>query len=201
MTAKLEINKAERGKEFYDQAYKNGGYNKMYAKHYKQSPYINVWKKAIDIISEVDHPKFIEIGCGVGQFANLLFDSGFDHYKGIDFSDEAIRMAKITNSNNSEKFSIDNAYSSAIYNEEYNVVIIFEVLEHLKEDKEVLRKIKKGAHVLFSVPNFNSASHVRYFENENDVFYRYNQILNIVDLYSIKVSTKNIIYLGHGIKK
>lgn len=110
----METNKAEKKKEFYDHAYQKGGYNQMYAKHYRYSPYITIWEKAIELLKETEHPTLVEIGCGIEQFANMLFDHGFHQYKGIDFSDEAIRFAKHTNREHREKFNVDDAYTSEI---------------------------------------------------------------------------------------
>ncbi|WP_449539528.1 class I SAM-dependent methyltransferase [Ferdinandcohnia sp. Marseille-Q9671] len=194
----MEVNKEEKDKDFYDDVYKKGG---MYAKHYQASPYFEIWKKSIDIIKEIESPDILEIGCGVGQFANMLFDQGFKEYKGFDYSDEAIKLAQQTNPYEHKKFHVDNAYNSKIFQEDYNTIIIYEVLEHLKEDILVLNKIKKGVNVLFSVPNFDSASHVRYFQDKNDITQRYSEVIDIKDIYAFHISTRNIIYLGHGIKK
>lgn len=197
----LELNKEEKNKNFYDEAYQKGGHNNMYAKHYQKSPYFDVWKKAISLMKDIQNPKILEIGCGGGQFANMLLDQGFHQYKGFDFSDGAIKLAKETNPNEHEKFFVDDAYTSSIYQESYNIVITFEVLEHLKEDINVLNKIKKDVHVFFSVPNFDSASHVRYFQNKMEIIRRYHELIDIKNLYSFHVSSQNIIYLGCGIKK
>lgn len=194
----MEINKEEKNKNFYDEVYKKGG---MYSKHYQASPYFKVWKKSIDLIKEIKNPNILEIGCGVGQFANMLFDQGFKEYRGFDYSDEAIKIAKQTNPHDCKKFQVDNAYNSKIFQENYNTVIIFEVLEHLKEDFLVLNKVKSGVNVLFSVPNFDSASHVRYFKDKNDIIQRYSEIVDIKDIYGFHISSRNIIFLGYGEKK
>jgi 2-polyprenyl-3-methyl-5-hydroxy-6-metoxy-1,4-benzoquinol methylase len=194
----MEMNKAEKNKDFYDEVYKKGG---MYAKHYQASPYYKIWKKSIDLLKEIKNPDILEIGCGVGQFANMLFDQGFKDYKGFDYSDEAIKLAQQTNPQEREKFHVDSAYTSTIFRENYNTVIIFEVLEHLKEDMLVLNKIKSGVNVIFSVPNFDSASHVRYFKDKNEIVQRYNEIVEIQDVYGYPISSRNVIYLGYGRKK
>ena len=45
----------------------------------------------------------------------------------------------------------------------YEIVICLETLEHLQDDLAVIEKIKPGAYVIFSVPNFDYESHVRHF--------------------------------------
>ncbi|MFA9456773.1 class I SAM-dependent methyltransferase [Halalkalibacter sp. AB-rgal2] len=191
----------EKGKDFYNNAYQNGGYKNMYRKHYSTSPYFKVWNKAIEIIKTIDNPAMIEIGCGVGQFAQMLFDHHYTQYKGIDFSDTAISLAQTRNPLFQKNFSIDDAYTSSIYEEHYNLVILFEVLEHLQQDLPVLANIKKGVKVIFSVPNFDSASHVRHFQSKEHVFERYRNELHINQIHPIKISTRNTIYLGDGQKR
>lgn len=46
---------------------------------------------------------------------------------------------------------------------------MLEVLEHLSKDRKVLMRLPKRSRIIFSVPNFDSASHVRVFHSEEDV--------------------------------
>ncbi|MFE8696014.1 class I SAM-dependent methyltransferase [Cytobacillus sp. FJAT-53684] len=191
----------EKEESFYDKVYKTGGSSRMYKKHYTQSIYLPIWKKALELIQNVKQPDIIDIGCGVGQFANMLFHNGLYNYKGIDFSKEAIRLAREQNSDQMDKFEVDNAYSSKIYHQNYNIVILFEVLEHLQEDIDVLEKIRSGATIFFSVPNFNSESHVRWFTSEEDIKNRYGNYVQIDKIYPFRIGRENKIYLCHGTKK
>lgn len=100
--------------------------NKEYYVKYDKSIYFPVWKKAVEIIKKIDNPRILEIGCGVGQFANYLFDEGFAEYIGIDFSEEAIRKAKDTNIRYKDNFYVDNAYTTDFFNRNYNVLVLFE---------------------------------------------------------------------------
>ena len=189
----------EKDNSYYDQMYNLP--NKEYEVKYKESIYFPVWEKAVEIIKKIDNPKILEIGCGVGQFANYLFDEGFTEYIGIDFSEEAIRKAKDTNIRHKNNFYVDNAYTTDFFNRNYNVVVLFEFLEHVAEDIEILKKIKAGSHVLLSVPNFYSIAHVRWFENADKIIQRFGVILSILKVYEYKSSNTSIIFLVHGIKK
>lgn len=62
----------------------------------------------------------------------------------------------------------------------------------------MLSNIRKGANILFSVPNFNSASHVRYFTSEEEVKSRYEKWIDIKEMYRFRLSTRNVIYMGKG---
>ncbi|MCR6105593.1 class I SAM-dependent methyltransferase [Salipaludibacillus agaradhaerens] len=190
----------EKNNDFYDQVYKAGGHKRMYAKHYRHSPYLQLWEKSLHILKGMKDPKIIDIGCGVGQYANLLFDHELLDYKGIDFSDEAIRLAKMTNNLYEDKFEVDDAYTSSIYDDDYNTAILFEVLEHLQEDLRVLSKIKVGTHVILSVPNFDTVSHVRYFTGEEDVNKRYGELIAFQEIYTFPLAGSSKLFLAHGIK-
>ncbi|MCR6097562.1 methyltransferase domain-containing protein [Salipaludibacillus agaradhaerens] len=190
----------EKNNDFYDEIYKAGGHKKMYSKNYQHSPYIQLWEKSIDILKKMEDPRIIDIGCGVGQYANLLFDHEFFHYMGIDFSDEAIRLAKMTNSLYKDKFKTDNAYTSSIYNDDYNTAILFEVLEHLQEDLRVLNKLRKGTYVILSVPNFDTVSHVRYFTGEEDVEKRYGELITFKEIYTFPLAGSSKLFLAYGVK-
>lgn len=188
------------GSDMYDEIYKVGGYNKAYFKHYSETLYINIWNKALQFIKGIESPKIIDIGCGPGQFANLLFDNNIFDYKGIDYSKEAIKIAKTLNSTLSSNFYIDNAYTSSIFMEEYNIVTLFEVLEHMDEDIKIINRIKKGAVVLFSVPNYMSKGHVRYFSSKDEISNRYNSTVDIKEIHEFYITETNIIYLAIGKK-
>ncbi|MBM7623040.1 methyltransferase domain-containing protein [Sporohalobacter salinus] len=197
-----KIKSQEKQADFYNNMYSDGGYKKMYFKHYEETPYIEVWKRAVEIIDDILNPKIIDIGCGPGQFANLLFDEGVTNYKGIDFSKKAIELARKRNPEYKELFQTDNAYSSDIFSSNYNIVILFEILEHISDDVSIVNRIKSGSQILFSVPNFNSESHVRFFKSKSQIIERYNKLISIdnIDTFTINESGGKI-YLIHGIKK
>ncbi len=192
----------QKDSTFYDQLYLSGGWQKEYHKHYTERVDYKSWKKTLEWIKLESHPEIIEIGCGTGQFANMLLDNGISNYHGIDFSPIAIDMAKKNNSNYTNCFTIDNALSSNIYTSEYNIAILLEVLEHIDDDLHILANIKDNCTVIFSVPNFDSASHVRWFNTRNAILARYGDIVDIEDIYEIELKpTLNKIYLAKAVKK
>jgi len=193
--------KQEKDSIYYDQIYSSGGWQKQYHKHYSESYYYSGWKLALSWLNNNPNSKILEIGCGNGQFANMIFTNGMTNYKGFDFSPIAIRMAKKNNQKYSENFVVDNAYTSELYNYDYNIVVILEVLEHIERDLLVLEKIKKNTTVIFSVPNFNSESHVRWFNSKDNIEERYSDIVEIYEIQEVRLSsTTNKIYLVKGIK-
>jgi len=100
--------------------------------------------------------KVLDIGCGDGYFLNYLKQNGWQ-VNGIEISEFAARKIK-------EKYDIDifcGELSQAGYPDEYfDVVSLFEVLEHLPDPAEALlevqRIIKKTGLLIMTVPNFDS---------------------------------------------
>ncbi|WP_294182027.1 bifunctional 2-polyprenyl-6-hydroxyphenol methylase/3-demethylubiquinol 3-O-methyltransferase UbiG [uncultured Clostridium sp.] len=187
--------KGEEDSAYYDEMYEQGGFDENYFKHYSETIYFNVWKKAIEYIKNISNPSIIDIGCGVGQFANFIFDNGITNYKGIDFSKKAIEIAKIRNDKYRRLFKIDNIYTTKIFNDNYNIVIMFETLEHLNEDLKILYKIRKNSNVIFSVPNFMARGHVRCFKSESDIIKRYKKLVYVDDISRFDLSVNNEIFL------
>lgn len=193
----------EEDKNFYDSLFSDGGWDQTYFKHYSNTHYYPIWEKAFSFIVEMERElKILEIGCGPGQFAQLLFERGVTEYQGFDFSDKAIEMAKRTNKMYHEKFHVGDAFETKMFdNYSYNLVIIFEVLEHIEEDIAVLEKIKEDTTILFSVPNFDSPGHVRWFNSIFDIYERYKFVLDIQSINIHKLAGENKIYLVKANKK
>ncbi|MGO4733178.1 methyltransferase domain-containing protein [Paenibacillus sp. 2KB_22] len=190
----------EMNSEFYDRVFESGGWNETYYKHYTEIHYYEIWKKAVEIIKSQEDPMVFEIGCGPGQFANLLFDNQITGYIGMDFSSEAIKHAKIRNDKLRSLFYVDDVYKTELFELGYNVAILFEILEHLDGDLEVLSRLKLGTNILFSVPNFYSEGHVRWFKSKMEVAKRYNVLVDIQDINVFDVGGNNKIFLVHAVK-
>ncbi|WP_017472924.1 class I SAM-dependent methyltransferase [Amphibacillus jilinensis] len=196
----MVANRKAKDADFYNQVYLNGGQNQMYKVSYQDSPYFPIWKQAIEALEMNDKPKILELGCGVGQFAQFLFTYPIDRYMGIDYSEEAIKQAKASNPSHKDCFIVDDIYETTWLDSDYQIVILFEVLEHLEHDLAVLDRIKKDSQICLSVPNFDSASHVRYFPTEQAVIERYQHHLQIETISTFPISQKNKLYLLTGVK-
>lgn len=131
---------------------------------------------------------------------------GFENYIGFDISEIGIDLAKkrIQNSTflKSKDYSqqkidsilyVGNALDPNNYLQEYNAVVCLEVLEHIEEDLEIIKNIKSGTDIIFSVPNFNQESHVRFFKNINSIKERYNNLLKINSIATFKLQN---IFIG-----
>ena len=98
----------------------------------------------------------LDVGCGTGLFLNEAGKKGYRTW-GIDFDRENIRIAR-------ERYGLKNVYVMSIEDiarefkdRRFDVVTFFEVLEHLDEPLEFLRKVKTvlkpGGYIALSVPN------------------------------------------------
>jgi len=98
--------------------------------------------------------KLLDVGCGVGTFAKLAEELGFEVYA-FDPAEEAIKYAR-------EKFRLKNTVVGTIDAippewQNFDVITAFEVIEHLEKPCELVRRIyellKPGGHFIVSVPN------------------------------------------------
>ena len=194
--------KSEISADIYDGLYATGGAGQTYHKHYTESLYYNSWTQVISYFTFMNRESsLIEVGCGAGQFANLLFDQGFTNYRGIDFSEQAIALAKKANLKFQDKFAVDDAFTSSIFDCDYEMVILFEIIEHLQEDLKLLERIKPGKKVLLSVPNFPDDNHVRYFTSIERVVARYSHTIDILDTKTVQLNNQLCLYYIAGLKR
>ncbi len=96
--------------------------------------------------------KILNVGCGTGGTLGMLEKYGDVH--NIDVSDEAIKfMAKAG-------YKVDKVKDHILpyKNGSYDLVVAFDVLEHIEQHKEALaewtRVLKKGGAVLFTIPAY-----------------------------------------------
>lgn len=136
-----------------------------------------LYDEAIKLLPpDIDVP-IIDLGCGPGYFAKVLYSKGYKNYCGVDFAKACIEVAR---KNVPEfKFMIGNLYSKRIQEEfeKYSVFILLETLEHLERDTIVLKAIPKGRQIILSVPSAGGISHVRRFKTARAVRLRYNAFI------------------------
>lgn len=189
----------EKNSNFYNEVYLKGGSKQEYFKEPKDCIYYPIWNHICFGLNNVD--KILELGCGVGQLAKLFINYNKNYIRGIDFSKIAIKKAKENNIGNESKFIIGNLYNKLLYEIDYDIVIICEVLEHLKDDLFIINNIKKDKKIIFSVPNYNSKGHVRYFSTWMEANERYRNLIEFKNPPILfKLNEKNHIYLFEGIK-
>lgn len=168
-----------QGAKYYDDHYAE---SESYAKSYRDSHYLPQWVQVEFWLRPFKDKILLDLGCGPGQFAEMLSDLEYPNYTGLDFSPVAIEKAK--------KRSQYSFHSADLYEEDLaargaDVAICLEVLEHLDRDQEIVSKLNKDTYCIFSVPNFDDPGHVRWFRSEYQVRKRYYKLMAIEDIQFI----------------
>jgi len=100
--------------------------------------------------------KLLDVGCGEGYFLTFARQRGWDPY-GVDTSPEAIEAARKWLG---DRVSCQTLQEAAYPSETFDVVTLFEVVEHLPDPvahlQEVWRILKPGGWIFLSAPNFAS---------------------------------------------
>jgi SAM-dependent methyltransferase len=161
----------EVGPEWYDESFESHDH---WRRPYTKSPWYYIWTVLTDrIIAGGPPPKILDIGCGSGQMAEMLFDHGVQEYVGLDFSPKRIEWAKKTVPG--FRFEVADAYSTDLFQRaEYDTVVCTEFLEHVDGDLTVIDRIPPGKRFLGTVPDFGGGSHVRFFASAAAVEERYS---------------------------
>jgi SAM-dependent methyltransferase len=186
--------KVEQEPATYDALYTEGGANNAYHMEVQESPYWPLFTEVLNHLRRVGVKNVLEVGCGNGAFAQMLKQGGNIQYRGFDFSAVAVRMAG-ERTGKPEWFSVADAREERSYTAHYDCVVCTEVLEHIKEDRDVVEKWRPGVRCVCSVPNYDSRYHERFFKREEDIYERYRDLLEIEQVTRVKVPD---VYSGIG---
>lgn len=173
------MQKKSQTPETYNAQYTAGGFAKVYHLSYRHTPYLPLFKSTLKLVTSFHRKNSIlDVGCGNGTFGHMVTNHSKLTYRGFDFSEKAIELAK-ENCSTPEFFSVGDARDSSNYEKEFECLTCTEVLEHLEDDLSVIRAWPSGKPFVCSVPNFDSVYHERFFLTEESVLERYGDLLNI----------------------
>lgn len=179
-----------------------------YDEHVPQGIDQNVyWKRLYRrVISYLDPPEvlssILDLGCGPGNFAEVLHDKGYKNYLGIDFSEVCVQQARERIPD--FEFVVGDLYDGEVQEifDRYDVFICIETLEHLERDLEVVEAIPHGKQVIISVPNSSGQGHVRIFGGKGDLERRYKDLVEFKSISSIyRGKGKKYFFVGNGVRK
>jgi SAM-dependent methyltransferase len=127
-----------------------------------------IWLPALSLA----RGRVLDIGCGLGHIAHYVRCG----YIGIDYSEEAVRLAKLTYGalglfEVAQVPPLPEGYL-------YDTALMLEMLEHVYEDLEVLRAVPVGKRVVLSVPNYWTEGHCRWFSTPAQVLDRYKPLID-----------------------
>jgi trans-aconitate methyltransferase len=160
---------AEQPAEFYDATFEKGEH---WRAHYTKSRYYPVWTVVGDRLKRAGVKTLLDVGCGPGQMACFLRDRGLAQYVGLDFSKARVEHARTACPH--FRFEVADVFQSDLLTSlAYDAVLTLEFLEHVERDLDVLARIRPGALVIATVPNFAAQGHVRHFKDVDEVLARY----------------------------
>ena len=140
--------------------------------------YDKLFNKIVANIRQHGSRSILEVGCGSGFLAKMILQEFNGVYRGFDFSSQAVRNA-VGRTGRPELFSVGDALDERSYLGDYDTLVCTEVLEHIDQDLEVIQLWRDETWCVCSVPNFDYAGHVRYFNDSNEVTARYGGLIEI----------------------
>ena len=194
-----EVEVGEQASSFYDKMYADSD---EYRKPFWQSRYYFLWTVILDRLRQGEAKQLLEVGCGSGQFAELLYRDLPIDYLGLDISTEAIEQARAKQMGGF-RFESGDALLSPLLEGSYDSVVCTEVLEHIEHDRELLKRIQPGVRCLCTVPNFPYVSHVRHFTRETDIIERYEDLFESLAVWGLAGSHREgaVYFLFDGVRK
>ena len=180
------INGSQKPPEWYDMIY---SVEDTYWKPVWESGLYNLYLRMCARI--LPGERVIDFGCGTGQLAQLMVETGKNFILGLDFSPVAIDYAKQLLPKHD--FVVADLYKPDTYENlpDYDCITMSEVMEHLEKDLVVLNSILPDTHLIFTVPNYAHESHVRGFRNEDEIRERYEKYMEFNGLEEFMMDEKN----------
>lgn len=157
----------------------------------------------------------LEIGCGAGSNSFYIAKNGI-RTTGLDISEKVIRIckesSKILNIKHLTNF-VNADFLQYKTRKKFDLIICYEVIEHIKDDKKSLQKIRsllkeKGICIL-SVPSSNSllfrlgytkefdktAGHLRRYNKQSIINLCKKANLNIIEVIKVEGPVRDAIFL------
>ena len=178
-------------------------YNKYKSKNFiEQIIMRNFFKKFNLLLGNIKPKNILEIGCGEGYISKYVYDffKGEVKIEAIDIDKNIIEQAQKTYPN--IEFSVNSIYSLPT-DKKYDLIILSEVLEHLDNIPEALKKVKEifQKFVIITIPNEpiwrilnilrlkylkdfgNTPGHIQHF-NKKSIVKVLNNYFNILRIFT-----------------
>jgi len=130
--------------------------------------------------------KVLDIACGSGYGSEILIDQGAKYVVGSDISKETIDYAKKQYQKENIKFILNDIKKLDFPDEEFDCIVSFETLEHVKDQdiviSELKRVLKKDGILIISTPNLESRTDddkdTNYFHKKELTVKEFNEIIS-----------------------
>jgi len=188
----------EKGPDFYDRTFFEDA---NWRGHYTQSVDYYIWTVIVDRVRRRKPRSILEIGCGSGQLAHAIYDSGIVRsYVGFDFAAARLNQARVNVPD--YRFEVADAFQTDLYDTvDYDLVICTEFLEHVERDLTVIERIRRGSRIIGLVPNFAWVSHVRYFKSTDEVAERYGPYFSDFNVDEIPMKVRgSVAFVFEGVR-
>lgn len=112
--------------------------------------------------------RVLDIACGEGYGSYIIAKAGAEEVVGVDIDEETIKTCKETfKSDNLNYVRRDATDLEGIPNNSFDMIVSFETIEHVQDDKKFLKEVKrvakKDAIIIISCPN-----DYYYYPNEDE---------------------------------
>lgn len=91
----------------------------------------------------VKNRRVLDLGCGCGYGSDCLAKNGAAEVVGIDNSEEAIEFSKSHFGSRNLRFEVQDAISIRFPSSFFDVVVAFELVEHVREYEKMLSEVKR----------------------------------------------------------
>ena len=140
------------------------------------------WQDIYDWIALLAHGEVLDVGCGLGHLTKSLLCANRVHWvKGVDVSSVAVEEAR-RRQPDSYFVVEDIEHTTRLQDGHYDCACFTQVLEHIKEDRELVGRIPQGKDVFISVPKESLCeheSHVNFFNSVDALRARYGFLIDI----------------------
>lgn len=191
--------------EFYDFAMTGPGEPAMLP--LESSPWLELYRQASWMIAPSS--PVVDLACGTGRFAEQLRRRGHGRYTGLDFSYATILECRnyvpLVDPDTEWNADFDIA-DLRVWQPDDNrpgatVYTCLETLEHLEDDRDLIRRIPIGHEFIFSVPSYGGEAHLRVFQDVSDAWRRYDPWLDFRAWQMIGSGPKNFIHLYRTVRR
>lgn len=140
----------------------------------------------INMLKEIKTPlNIFEFAASYGFLALKIYDNIlFNTYTASNFLLEAVEYMRHQIGDKGIDVQLIDANNITNVHQ-YNVFICTS-FEHLEYDYKIIDSLPKGCIFIFSVPNFYDSTHFRVFPYEKAIKDRYNKVLNINQIVTIR---------------
>ena len=196
----FQLEVEEKGPEWYDTIAEQ---EKMYSASPLKSSYYPVYEKIVELLKEMKPEGVVDLGCGSGQLARMVFGAGMDFRYGLDFSPKMIDLARKLNPEIAQRFQCQDFFIKELLLNADICIVMTEVLEHLEDDLKLLEKIPSSCPIIFSVPSYITQSHVRAFRSDHEVMERYRGLIRFNKIIPIVMNIEQDfkIFVCEGVKR